>query len=257
MNLVETGVMLPGAELVDEGNINFVWRGLVKLHDRTVHAYVKELEPREIFIECLTALLGIHLKLSIPKPILVLIDHRAIPDAAAPGQPIIGFGSEDVGYPNLWQKVDRNLPRAKDLLKECKAAPRVAGFDEWIANADRNLGNVLYGGNGEFAFIDHEKAIPPRLLPQQAANQNFIMDVISDGTDISQKYEIKNSIFADVIDVLDKEFLKSIPMQFNFFEDMNYKEATGIISFLEDRLFYVNDLIIDRLGISQLELRLC
>ena len=46
-----------------------------------------------------------------------------------------------------------------DALLSWKRVREVATFDEWINNRDRNLGNLLFAGAGEFVMIDHGKAL--------------------------------------------------------------------------------------------------
>ena len=43
----------------------------------------------------------------------------------------------------------------RNFTELCEEYPSVIGFDEWIANGDRNLGNLLWDGEKDFYLIDH------------------------------------------------------------------------------------------------------
>lgn len=107
----------------------------------------------EIAAECFCAMLLRSWGLNTPDPYIVRLGSE------------IGFGSADVGYPNLKQSLGLNsLPdgAAKDaatqvafqLAASFKSTPAAIAADEAIGNRDRNLGNILWDGKHE-AWIDH------------------------------------------------------------------------------------------------------
>lgn len=253
--MVETGVMLKGAKPFTDGNVNQTWIAQIRLMDKsTIGAYAKAIPLRAIFVECVCAILGQQLNIAIPTPLIIQIHHEVMPDKIPPGKTCICFGSKDVGYPSFKR---RYLETKWDIfLRECINSHNVAGFDEWIGNYDRNVGNILYGGNGEFSFIDHERSLEPSLMPEQPATCNHIMNAISDGKTELDKYRIKNDIRRDLLDVIDREFIKQLSDIGHSKGLLPQTEAEGIILFLETRLTYINDLILDRLDIRQREFAL-
>lgn len=49
----------------------------------------------------------------------------------------------------------RECARLLRLLREWSNAPAAVAFDDWVANADRNAGNLLVAGEDEVYLIDH------------------------------------------------------------------------------------------------------
>lgn len=56
------------------------------------------------------------------------------------------------GMAKLLYRDNINLRRA---LADWSALPAVMAFDSWVANIDRNSGNLIQAGRGQFALIDH------------------------------------------------------------------------------------------------------
>jgi hypothetical protein len=66
----------------------------------------------------------------------------------------------------LWFRVRFGCARARNAsdcrlsaLGNWKKLPRAAAFDEWIANPDRNVGNLLWDGVDDWVLIDHARAL--------------------------------------------------------------------------------------------------
>lgn len=102
-------------------------------------------------------------KNQLPADILRAI--RSMPGADSQEDYLCWF-SQDASQNSLKQRVlDTTLPEnilkkrlkgiADDLLKD-PDTPRVIAFDDWLANSDRNLGNLLSAPDG-MALIDHER----------------------------------------------------------------------------------------------------
>lgn len=107
----------------------------------------------EIASECFCALLLRAWGLNTPDPFLVRLGSD------------LGFGSADVGYPNLKQTLGlETIPYgpartaaeqlAYQLTAGFSSTPTALAADEAIGNRDRNLGNILWDGKEE-AWIDH------------------------------------------------------------------------------------------------------
>ncbi|MFT0547894.1 hypothetical protein ACMHYO_16385 [Allopusillimonas ginsengisoli] len=116
-------------------------------------AILKRGSVGEIAAECFCALLLRAWGLNTPDPYLVRLNSE------------FGFGSADVGYPNLKQSLGldgipegpaRNAAQqvAYQLTASFKSTAAAIAADEAIGNRDRNLGNILWDGKNE-AWIDH------------------------------------------------------------------------------------------------------
>lgn len=145
-------------------NVTDTYRGQLLTSDReTVSAIIKDLPDRELANEVLAAALGAHLGLPIPRAFVAIADDSSLTTHHAPkiGGSSFLFASADVCVPSVAQLV---LPepgvadKLRLLVQELQGVPRLGdfyGFDSWLANVDRNIGNLLFGGTGQAWLIDH------------------------------------------------------------------------------------------------------
>lgn len=96
MPQIQRGILTSVLGPADEGIRGSV-RGLVFLGTSSVEAYVKQIEPREILVECICALLARQLNLEAPEPLVVFV-----PGALnQTGADALAFGSITVSHGNL------------------------------------------------------------------------------------------------------------------------------------------------------------
>lgn len=152
-------------------------RGVVFLGDSSVEAYVKEVDSREILIECICALLARQLWLDAPEPVLVYVPAAI----SRSGGDVLAYGSVSVSHGNLrpWltQLGDTAVVRR---LREWSNLIPAACFDEWIANHDRHGGNILYDGKETFWLIDHGLAIAASVAANDAV-ANVLFGLATEG----------------------------------------------------------------------------
>lgn len=140
------------------------WLASVQVEDNVITAYIKRLPPRLLLVELVCACLGRSVGLPIPCPII------------ADWQGIQVFGSQALDHRDLrvWLRIqDLKVEILKQFEKWCHL-PGAVVFDEWVANRDRNQGNLLTDGEGNFWLIDHERAIPEGLLPSDPSPANWL-----------------------------------------------------------------------------------
>lgn len=74
------------------------------------------------------------------------------------GDHIWGWASEECGStPNTHLKIN-DLIKYQDCLEDLKKwdlLPTLLSFDNWVANQDRNTGNITIKNKGDFHIIDH------------------------------------------------------------------------------------------------------
>ncbi|HCZ9033975.1 hypothetical protein HUO05_03565 [Vibrio alginolyticus] len=69
-----------------------------------------------------------------------------------------GWASEESGVtPNTYLKMEDMVAynQCIELLKKWKSFPNMLAFDDWVANQDRNTGNITVKGYNDFYVIDH------------------------------------------------------------------------------------------------------
>ncbi|MFD2631591.1 HipA family kinase [Idiomarina piscisalsi] len=253
METVDVGLMLPGAQPFHDENINPTWKAHVKTHDSVIVAYVKRLSLRALYVECLCATIGRVLELPIPKPVIVKVTSTNISDMPD-GKFELAFGSEDAGYPSFRRFVTNK--EALDKLASLDETIDIGVFDEWIANWDRNVGNILYDGGNKFSFIDHENALDPRVNSEQPANDNQLIRVLYSGKSEFEKHQIMKSFASKTLPSYECIQLPLIAQQTYANSYLSKDEINKVIEFLEDRTVHVESLLSKRLGIKQQEMPL-
>ena len=251
MEQVDVGVMLPGAKLFNDLNVNPTWKAHVKTHDNVIIAYVKQLSPQKLYIECVCAVLGRYLGLPIPKPIIVKVTSENFSEIPE-GNFHLAFGSEDASYPSFRRYAESK--EAMEKLKQFAKTLDIGVFDEWISNWDRNVSNILYDGGNNFSFIDHENAISPLLTPEDSATNNQIVDVIYAVQSEFEKYRINREVQSSILPQY-KDLPLSILSDKTFASSyLTDEEIIGVITFLDKRVENLSTFFTQRLQLQQQEL---
>lgn len=124
-----------------------------------VPVYVRIAKPMPVVAELLCAVIGRSLGLPVPQPFIVKIPVATLPGSRLLpiGTPALAFASLDVGGTTFSQLLRSGSPGADAMLMAWEHMVPVAAFDEWMANRDRNLGNILFVANALW-LIDHAEA---------------------------------------------------------------------------------------------------
>ncbi|MGV2880702.1 hypothetical protein D9O29_05755 [Pantoea vagans] len=248
MEKIEVATLLPGASPFSDKNINQTWKGHVRTLNDTVVVFAKVIEPREICVEAFCAILGREIGIPIPKPFLILADSETL-SIIPNGQNALMFGSEDAAYPSFRRYAD--CQEAYEKLQNFKASLDVGVFDEWIANHDRNVGNILYDGGDDFLFIDHGLAMPQGLSSRSPAIDNNILRVlfaIKAEIDKFRDFRTTTQAITPVYRSLDLQQVMDCTQSSRY---VSQKVMTDILTFLTDRLSAIETLVRSRLCISQ------
>lgn len=155
--MIRYGLLIPGSETPVGEGANAPVRAQAIIDGRVEQVVLKRLDLDGVLAEAFCAVLLRAWGLPVPEPALVRADDG------------LAFASLDAGYPNLKQRLgwrDDLPPQAKDAMARIGAAivctfadiGLAIAADEAIANADRNLGNILWDG-ADHAYIDHERAL--------------------------------------------------------------------------------------------------
>jgi hypothetical protein len=176
--MIRKGTLLPNSQPIGVG-INLARRGIADLGTEQVPVIYKKVPEPELAAELFCGLLAREAALPAPEPLL-LFDPQT-------GDFV--FGAVDMEYPNSLRAFtidpnNANPAAVKTLMDTVLAWKRIkeaAAFDEWIHNRDRNLGNILYAGAGEFVLIDHGKALD--IDPNYGSNNHLCAMLASNCTD--------------------------------------------------------------------------
>ncbi|MGB3610675.1 MAG: HipA family kinase [Cellvibrio sp.] len=252
MEKVAIGVLLPGAQRFSDENVNPTWKAHVQTDKEITVAFIKPLSARKLYVECICATLGRHLGLPIPRPIIVQIPPHSI--GIANDQAILAFGSEDAGYPSLRRHL--NDAEAFEKLALFGKSLDLGVFDEWIANTDRNVGNVLFDGGNNFTFIDHEHSIPENLNHSSPASDNQMIRCLFAVKSEFEKFKLNRECQINVIPqyaTVPLAILSEMTYATSYLSEL---EIVQVIKFLEMRIEHLHNLLTSRFQIGQHEMSL-
>lgn len=166
---LETAYLLPGASLLEKGESGFfeTYRGIIETSTGKTDAYVKLVGSTTLSNEIISTLIGRASNLPIPKGYLVQVSAKDYPNSQfLKGQKLsctIAYGSENAhaltfGRHYKISSEDDEDEAFRQLLPQWSTWRDAVVFDEWIANGDRNVGNLLIGAKSEVWLIDHSHA---------------------------------------------------------------------------------------------------
>ena len=251
MEHVDVGLMLPGPQPFDDCNVNPTLKAHVKTHDEVLVAYVKKVSPRKLYVECVCALLGRYLGLPIPKPIIVKVTSDSSDDVPL-GRYELAFGSQDAGYPSFRRYAQNQ--EAYEKLKEFSKTIDVGLFDEWVANWDRNIGNILYDGGGDFSFIDHENALDPSLGVEDPATRNQLVECICAIKSEFERFKLNRAVQSEAIPQYVDLPLAILSEKTYASSYLDEGDVLAVIDFLKMRVNSLGRLFSKRLNLSQQEM---
>ncbi|MGY9038331.1 MAG: HipA family kinase [Rhodobacterales bacterium] len=189
MSEIQLATVLIGATSFDEGNINDTFRGQVLTSDSETHqAIIKDLDLIQLCNELLACCLARTIGLPIPESFLGIVRPGVLNVSKAPllqdGSRLV-FVSVDVKVPNVtyrWCGSDTDGKKALlDEVTKWSDLGNLYAYDTWIANVDRHMGNLLFGGKGEFWLIDHGHSFTgPNWKPDQLNPEGEYMNRLSE-----------------------------------------------------------------------------
>lgn len=140
---------------------------LIDQDGRSITGYLKLTDdPRKLIAELAAAQLGRALGLSVPRPLLAILDTADLrPEfrsAFAHKGHMICFASQQTSKRSY--SLERGFndcgAQVADALEAQFDMPAAIAFDELIANDDRNLGNIMFSPESrKFWLIDHGRAL--------------------------------------------------------------------------------------------------
>ena len=202
--------------------------------------YAKQLAEYEFYAELMCAVVGRSIGMSIPEPVIA-IDARNN----------IYFVSMAVNHPDVNHFINLNGESFiwKNLSNWSQAC-NAASFDEWIANGDRNRGNILFGGNENIYLIDHNLAMDKSIKHADPIAQNTFLTIKEAfSKDDVSKQRLRNNIEQSIIDIN-----SSIPQQASqIIASVSNNNAiiSEMTQYLEARLLKLADITLAKIKTDQ------
>lgn len=169
------GKLLPGATPINNDGVTYT--GIAAYHgtddDEQSRVLVHFLEPQEILVETLCAMLGRTVDVSIPRPFILGLDKDSTPDQLKvlrryPKYAFAYFNRQNL---SLVKKIEddnfaeKSRLKLKDQLHRWKSLARAIVFDEFIGNGNRRHTDLLTDGVGNFFVFNHAQALPEHQSP--------------------------------------------------------------------------------------------
>ena len=125
----------------------------------TMPIYLRVASPAPLLAELLCCVIARGLGLPAPEPFAVLVPPGALPGSrfASSVEPKLYVATADLGGNSFTQLLNGNSESAKSLLRKWDQLVPVTVLDEWLANTDRNFGNLLWVSH-TIHIIDHADA---------------------------------------------------------------------------------------------------
>lgn len=217
-----------------------------------VTAYAKRLPYMQFLVELMAALMGIEMGLPIPEPAAAFSENDEL-----------WFASVDMKYPDISRHLliennqIANTPQNTEIfyrLANWPAIQQAIGFDEWIANADRNIGNVLFDGKDQFYLIDHDQAMQLPYAPEIPINNGLLNTKLAFTQDELGRHRLKHQIevLVDGFDpALPQIIADRLRAQIRKIDDAL---LNGMVDFLNQRFNHLTAITHQKIATRQLSL---
>lgn len=124
-----------------------------------IAVYVRLGKAGALVAELVCGCMARAMQLPAPEVFLISIPAGHLPGSrlATPGASTLCVGTRDIGGTSFTQLLHAKGMGALPILRNWPDLPRVVAFDEWLANPDRNMGNLIYAAQ-TLHIIDHAEA---------------------------------------------------------------------------------------------------
>ncbi len=238
-------------EQANEGQIAFTHAASVKWIDGRSYRFFVKLFPKSAdkgLINEITGYLTAN-SCNLPQPekvAIILVPKRILAKEDLDhfnlhqNNYIIGWASVDSGpTPKTLLSMDKIIEFEESLssLKNWKYFSEMLAFDDWVANQDRNLGNMTISGKNEFKLIDHgnspisEKWTKEDLLSNQHYQNKMLEHFFPKNTPKSTASEIVKSTDSH------PQNFESVIFDLNrwYGEFLDHDSKTKLLEFLKSR----------------------
>lgn len=259
---IELGNVVPGAIPLspDEKGINETFLGHIDAPSGRHKAYIKVVLGKQLTNELIATTIGRALNLPIPQGYLLNVRPIDLPESQLlqeRGAEALIFGSRALDHPSLVRRFKGNLQEAVAWVHtNFERLDEALVFDDWIANADRHLGNLLVGAVNQVWLIDHGHCFtgPEWLATQLQAAQDFGNQLASNlipNLTLPQRVALRDKTkeMSRLYSIVDTEQIMN-----RSFADrlLSPSDLVVVSNFLRDRIQHLVDIMSNRVGIPGL-----
>ncbi|MFZ5793363.1 MAG: HipA family kinase [Sphingomonas sp.] len=256
-----TGTVMADVERFEIDNVSLTYRGSVQVEggDQLV-AIIKDIPAKELANELLAAAIAGAAGLPVPTAILAFAPRDTGIGVGCPlndGSGGLVFASANVGGTSVRQFYKSSpSPGTEVLIAERLAswvdAGKLYGFDSWIANTDRNAGNLLFGGAGGIWLIDHARGFtgPAWIAADFDASgeyANLLANWLTPLLDVEKRSEMAKDV-GDASDGWGRVMLDRLAEAAHVAALLDAGDREAVLTFLADRAAHVPRLASRALG---------
>lgn len=232
-------------------------------NDDDVPLYLRIGNARHIVAELVCAVIGRAIGLPIPEPLIVKIGRGDLPSSRLIDQEAdttFAFASASVGGDSCAQLLREDSDHALRLVMTWRQLLPTTAFDEWMANPDRNLGNIVFAAQNLW-LIDHAQALGGKAAEssslkslQEQAFPNVLATMIETAFPPAHRAEHLKRV---------QRWLNDNTLALNLEEAIaatgvrrwhTKRERIQLLDFVRNRLLITHSLLCNRLGHPQLNL---
>ena len=227
----------------------------------SVPLYLRIGQGQALVAELLCGCLARALQLPAPEVFLVIVPPGRLPRSKLipRGEGGLYVGTRDIGGRSFAQMVSDDRDAAAPLLRDWPELGTVAAFDEWLANPDRNAGNLIYVAQS-LHIIDHAEAFGGCFREQYsldeliAAQLDNLLGNLMQSFRSERVHDLLEGVHHWLAHTASKVDVKALVQQTGIQHWTAPENRDELIHFITTRLSITHALLCQRLGQPQLTL---
>jgi hypothetical protein len=242
-----------------------LWQGdaysMASEADDEIPVYFRMADRFTVVAELACAAIAKALGLPTPQPFLLNIGVGALHESkfTTYDRATLTVATRDVGGGTFAQLLREDSDYARQLLRDWQHLVPAVAFDEWLANTDRNFGNILFVASSLF-LIDHGEAFggsARKLFPLEDLTETAFTNNLANVLEAKPPAHLQTMLeqakewLVFTAGALDVTTLGATTDMRKWHTD---SEETELINFVRSRLLVTHKLLCQRLGLPQLKL---
>ena len=242
-----------------------LWQGDVydpfKPDEVPIPIYLRVGPVAPLVAELLCAVVARALGLPAPEPFVVLVEPGLLSSSVLldPTMRHLCVGTRDIGGTTFAQLLLADSATAVQLIKNWSHLVPVTALDEWLANPDRNMGNILYVAQ-TLHIIDHAEAFGGsvrKLFPLAEITEDALANklaLVLNDPNANQRQIYLNQAKEWLTFTAGQLNVSAVVAMAEISRWQTAEEEVELVHFITNRLTIAHRLLCNRLGHPQLAL---
>lgn len=248
----------------EQNKLDELWQGdgySMAGDDEDTPVYFRMTDRFTVVSELACAAIAQALGLPTPQPFLLNIGVGTLPESGftTHDRAAVTVATKDVGGGTFAQLLREESEYANKMVRGWSHLVPAVAFDEWLANTDRNFGNILFVARTLY-LIDHGEAFggsTRRLFPLEDLTETAFTNKLAHVLDPTSPAQLQTVLeqardwLVSAAGALDVSNLGTTTDMRRWHTD---SEEAELINFVRNRLLVTHKLLCQRLGLPQLKL---